>query len=172
MVLFDKIQEKREAARAREKIRPLLDSRMMRDILLEISQRGTAELGPQSVPLDQRARAAALATSCGFAGMKQSVVDEVCLDETSVTLVCGDEKTTFRYAEYNYEDILDTDCLPAVAQYLVQHMRGYYNISRTFYMAPKPHGKAPEERTRAVFIRRHHEETPFAPGPVQKQRLF
>ena len=40
MGLLQKIQAKTEEARAKEKIRPLLESRMMRDILLEIGQRG------------------------------------------------------------------------------------------------------------------------------------
>ena len=51
MGLLQKIQAKTEEARAKEKIRPLLESRMMRDILLEIGQRGTEKLDPQSVPL-------------------------------------------------------------------------------------------------------------------------
>ena len=54
MGLINTIQTKTEQARAKERIRPLLESRMMRDILLEISQRGTEKLDPQSVPLDQR----------------------------------------------------------------------------------------------------------------------
>ena len=29
-----------------------------------------------------------------------------------------------------------------------------------------------EEKTREVTVVRHHEDTPFAPGPVQKQHLF
>ena len=77
------------------------------------------------------------------------------------------EKTTFLYGNYNYEDIEDTDCLPAVAQFLVRHLRGYYNISRTFYTVAKPRGKGVEERTRMVFVRRHHEQTlsiPSLPG--------
>ena len=41
MGLLQKIQAKTEEARAKEKIRPLLESRMMRDILLEIGQRWT-----------------------------------------------------------------------------------------------------------------------------------
>ena len=41
MGLINTIQTKTEQARAKERIRPLLESRMMRDILLEISQRGT-----------------------------------------------------------------------------------------------------------------------------------
>ena len=45
MGLIAKIQNKTEQARAKERIRPLLESRMMRDILLEIGQRGTME-GP------------------------------------------------------------------------------------------------------------------------------
>lgn len=51
MGLLQKIQAKTEEARAKEKIRPLLESRMMRDILLEIGQRGNEALDPQSVPL-------------------------------------------------------------------------------------------------------------------------
>ena len=50
MGLLQKIQAKTEEARAKEKIRPLLESRMMRDILLEIGQRGNEALDPQSVP--------------------------------------------------------------------------------------------------------------------------
>lgn len=48
MGLLQKIQAKTEEARAKEKIRPLLESRMMRDILLEIGQRGNEALDPQS----------------------------------------------------------------------------------------------------------------------------
>ena len=55
MGLLNKIYSKTEEARAREKIRPLVESRMMRDILLEIGQRGTEQLDPQSVPLDENA---------------------------------------------------------------------------------------------------------------------
>ena len=172
MGLLQKIQAKTEEARAKEKIRPLLESRMMRDILLEIGQRGSEQLDPQSVPLDQRARAEKLAAECGTAGLKQSVVDEIQLDAESITLLVDGEKTTFRYGDYNYENIEDTDCLPAVAQYLVQHLRGYYNISRTYDTVPKNRGKGTEERTRMVFVRRHHEATPFDPKPAQKQKLF
>lgn len=172
MGLLNKLQTKTEEARAKEKIRPLLESRMMRDILLEIGQRGTERLDPQSVPFAQRERATQLARECGTAGLLQSAVAEVRLNETGVTLVCGGEETAFHYADYNYEDIEDTDCLPAVAQYLVQHMRGYYNISRTFFTVPRPRGRGVEEKTREVFICRHHEDTPFDPGPLQKQRLF
>lgn len=172
MGIFNKLQSKTGEVRAREKIRPLVESRMMRDILLEIGQRGSESLDPQSVPMKQRARAAQLASECGLAGLRQSVVDEVRLDAASITLVCNGEETTFRYGDYNYEDIEDTDCLPAVAQYLVQHMRGYYNITRTTCAVAKPHGRGVEQRTREVFVRRHHEDTPFDPGPVQKQRLF
>ncbi len=172
MGIIRKIQAKTGEARAKEKIRPLVESRMMRDILLEIGQRGSEALDPQSVPMDQRARAARLASECGLAGMRQSVVNEVRLDAEGITLVCGEEKTAFLYSDYNYENIDDTDCLPAVAQYLVAHMRGYYNISCTFAAAPKPHGRGVGRKTREVFIRRHHEETPFTPGPMQKQRLF
>ena len=46
MGLISAIQNKTEQARARERIRPLLESRMMRDILLEIGQRGTEKTGP------------------------------------------------------------------------------------------------------------------------------
>ena len=48
MGLITAIQNKTEQARAKERIRPLLESRMMRDILLEIGQRGTEKLDPQS----------------------------------------------------------------------------------------------------------------------------
>ena len=110
--------------RAQEKIRPLLESRMMRDILLEIGQRGNERLDPQSVPLDQRERAAKLAAGGGMAELKQSVIDEVQLDAQGITLLVDGEATQFLYADYNYEDIDDTDCLPAVAQSLAQHLRG------------------------------------------------
>lgn len=172
MGILSKIYTKTGEARAREKIRPLVESRMMRDILLEIGQRGSEQLDPQSVPLDQRARAEKLAAECGTAGLKQSVVDEIQLDAASITLLVDGEKTIFRYGDYNYEDIEDTECLPAVAQYLVQHLRGYYNISRTFATVPKARGKGTEERTHMVFVRRHHEATPFSPRPAQKQKLF
>lgn len=159
--------------REQEKIRPLLESRMMRDILMEVGQRGVEQLDPQSVPLEQRARAAKLAAAeGGTAELRQSVIDEVQLDEHGITLFVDGEGTAFLYGDYNYEDIEDTDCLPAVAQYLVQHLRGYYNISRNFWPAEKPGGKSGAEKTRTVFIRRHHEDTPFDPGPLQKQKLF
>ena len=163
MGLISTIQNKTEQARAKERIKPLLESRMMRDILLEVGQRGTEKLDPQSVPLEQRPRAAKLL---------QSVISEVVLDEKGITLHAGSEEVTFLYGDYNYEDIDDTDCLPAVAQFLVQHLRGYYNISRTFYTVPKHNGRSITEKTRQVFIRRHHEDSPFDPTPTQKQRLF
>ena len=171
MGLLQKIQAKTEEARAKEKIRPLLESRMMRDILLEVGQRGTEKLDPQSVPLEQRPRATKLAAENGTAGLLQSVISEVVLDEKGITLHAGSDEVTFLYGDYNYEDIDDTDCLPAVAEYLVQHMRGYYNITRSFYSVPKANGHV-EEKTREVTVVRHHEDTPFAPGPVQKQHLF
>ena len=158
--------------REQEKIRPLLESRMMRDILLEVGQRGTERLDPQSVPLEQRARAARLAAEEGGAAeLKQSTVDEVQLDAQGITLVVNGEPTVFLYADYNYEDIEDTDCLPAVAQYMVQHLRGYYNISRTMTKVTKANGQE-VDKTRTVYIRRHHEDTPFDPGPLRKQKLF
>ena len=172
MGLLHKITGKAGEARAREKIRPLVESRMMRDILLEIGQRGCEQLDLQSVPLDQRARAEKLAAECGTAGLKQSVIDEIQIDETGITLLVDGEKTAFLFGDYNYENIEDTDCLPAVAQYLVQHLRGYYNISRTFFSVPRPHGRGVEERTRMVFVRRHHEATPFDPKPAKKMKLF
>ena len=172
MGLIAAIQNKTEQARAKERIRPLLESRMMRDILLEIGQRGTEKLDPQSVPLAQRPRAAKLAAECGTAGLHQSVIREVVLDEEGITLCAGNDEVVFRYADYNYENIEDTDCLPAVAQYLVQHMRGYYNITRTFSSVSKPNGRGVDKKTHEVTISRHHEDTPFEPGPVQKQRLF
>ena len=118
-----------------------------------------------------RRRAAQLASESGLSGLKQCAVDELHLDEEGITLVCKGEHTAFLYADYNYENIEDTDCLPAVAEYLVQHMRGYYNITRSFYSVPKANGHV-EEKTREVTVVRHHEDTPFAPGPVQKQHLF
>ena len=172
MGLISTIQNKTEQARAKERIKPLLESRMMRDILLEVGQRGTEKLDPQSVPLEQRPRAAKLAAENGTAGLLQSVISEVVLDEKGITLHAGSDEVTFLYGDYNYEDIDDTDCLPAVAQCLVQHLRGYYNISRTFYTVPKHNGRSITEKTRQVFIRRHHEDSPFDPTPTQKQRLF
>lgn len=169
MGLWDKLYK---VPREQERIRPLLQSRMMRDILLEIGQRGTERLDFQSVPLDQRDRAAKLAGENGAAGLLQSTIEEIQLDEAGITLFAGGEPTTFLYADYNYENIEDTNCLPAVAQYLVQHLRGYYNISRTFTTVTKPGGRGTEEKTRTVFVRRHHEDTPFEPGPAQKQKLF
>ena len=68
------------------------------------------------------------------------------------------------YADYNYENIEDTDCLPAVAEYLVQHMRGYYNITRSFYSVPKANGHV-EEKTREVTVVRHHDGYPLCPRP-------
>lgn len=171
MGLLNTIQSKTSEARAKERIRPLLESRMMRDILLEIGQRGSERLDPQSVPMSQRERAAKLAAECGTAGLKQSVISEVILDAAGITLRAGEDTAAFLYADYNYEDIENTDCLPAVAQYLVQHMRGYYNISRTFTTVTNAKGR-PGEKTHQVFIRRHHEDTPFNPQPAQKQRLF
>ena len=56
MGLISTIQNKTEQARAKERIKPLLESRMMRDILLEVGQRGTEKLDPQSVPLEQPPR--------------------------------------------------------------------------------------------------------------------
>lgn len=172
MGLLSTIQNKTEQARAKERIRPLLESRMMRDIVLEIGQRGNEKLDPQSVPLDQRPRAMKMAAENGTAGLHQSVIQEVVLDEKGITLYAGKDEVKFLYGDYNYEDIEDTDCLPAVAQYLVQHLRGYYNISRTFYSVPKHNGRTMTEKTRQVFIRRHHEDSPFDPTPTQKQHLF
>ena len=146
MGLISAIQNKTEQARARERIRPLLESRMMRDILLEIGQRGTEKLDPQSVPVAQRPRAAKLAAECGTAGLHQSVIREVVLDEAGITLYAGNDEIPFLYGDYNYENIEDTDCLPAVAQYLVQRLRGYYNISRTFYTVPKHNGRTSPKR--------------------------
>ena len=160
MGLINTIQTKTEQARAKERIRPLLESRMMRDILLEISQRGTEKLDPQSVPLDQRPLAS------------KSVIREILLDETGIVLYAGSDEVKFLYGDYNYENIDDTDCLPAVAQYLVQHLLGYYNITRTFCSVSKHNGRSVAEKTRQVFIKRHHEDTPFDPQPTRKQKLF
>ena len=92
MGLITTIQNKTEQARAKERIRPLLESRMMRDILLEIGQRGTEKLDPQSVPLDQRPLASKRAAECGTAGLQQSVIREIVLDasvyqQRSVTII-------------------------------------------------------------------------------------
>ena len=168
MGLINTIQTKTEQARAKERIRPLLESRMMRDILLEISQRGTEKLDPQSVPLDQRPLASKRAAECGTAGLQQSVIREILLDETGIVLYAGSDEVKFLYGDYNYENIDDTDCLPAVAQYLL----GYYNITRTFYSVSKHNGRSVAEKTRQVFIKRHHEDTPFDPQPTRKQKLF
>ena len=172
MGLITAIQNKTEQARAKERIRPLLESRMMRDILLEIGQRGTEKLDPQSVPLDQRPLASKRAAECGTAGLQQSVIREIVLDEAAITLFAGSDEVPFLYGDYNYETIDDTDCLPAVAQYLVQHLLGYYNITRTFYSVPKHNGRSVTEKPRQVFIKRHHENTPFDPQPTKKQKLF
>ena len=75
--LISTIQNKTEQARAKERIKPLLESRMMRDILLEVGQRGTEKLDPQSVPLEQRPRAAKLAAENGTAGLLQSGISEL-----------------------------------------------------------------------------------------------
>ena len=85
MGLLQKIQAKTEEARAKEKIRPLLESRMMRDILLEIGQRGNEALDPQSVPLAMRRRATQLASESGLSGLKQCAVDELHLNEAGIT---------------------------------------------------------------------------------------
>ena len=49
---------------------------------------------------------------------------------------------------------------------------GYYNITRTFYSVSKHNGRSIAEKTRQVFIKRHHEDTPFDPQPTRKQKLF
>ena len=79
MGLLNTLQTKTSEARAKERIRPLLESRMMRDILLEIGQRGTEKLDPQSVPVAQRERAAALAAECGNRSRKSSEKDPASL---------------------------------------------------------------------------------------------
>ena len=112
MGLINTIQTKTEQARAKERIRPLLESRMMRDILLEISQRGTEKLDPQSVPLDQRPLASKRAAECGTAGLQQSVIREILLDETGIVLYAGSDEVKFLYGDYNYENIDDTDLPP------------------------------------------------------------
>ena len=98
MGLISTIQNKTEQARAKERIKPLLESRMMRDILLEVGQRGTEKLDPQSVPLEQRPRAAKLAAENGTAGLLQSVISEVVLDEKGITLHAGSDEVTFLWS--------------------------------------------------------------------------
>ena len=95
MGLITTIQNKTEQVRAKERIRPLLESRMMRDILLEIGQRGTEKLDPQSVPLEQRPLATKRAAECGTAGLQQSVIREVLLDETGIILYAGTGEVRF-----------------------------------------------------------------------------
>ena len=140
MGLITTIQNKTEQARAKERIRPLLESRMMRDILLEIGQRGTEKLDPQSVPLDQRPLASKRAAECGTAGLQQSVIREIVLDEAAITLFAGNDEVPFLYGDYNYETIVprsvQPSCKPSVN---VQYM------SRTLCTIPPPH---------AVFCRR------------------
>lgn len=99
------------------------------------------------------------------------MIDEIQLDAAGITLLVDGEKTAFIYADYNYEDIEDTDCLPAVAQYLVRHLRGYYNISRTFYTVPKPRGKGGGAHPHGVCAPPPREH-PFDPKPAQKMKLF
>ena len=171
MGLITTIQNKTEQARAKERIRPLLESRMMRDILLEIGQRGTEKLDPQSVPLDQRPLASKRAAECGTAGLQQSVIREIVLDEAAITLFAGSDEVPFLYGDYNYETIDDTDCLPAVAQYLVQHLLGYYNITRTFYSVPKHNGRSVTEKTRQVFIATTR-TPPSTPSPPKSKSCF
>ena len=96
--LITTIQNKTEQARAKERIRPLLESRMMRDILLEIGRRGT-ELDPPSVPLDQRPLASKRAAECGTAGLQQSVIREIVLDGAAITLFAGGDEVPFLYGD-------------------------------------------------------------------------
>ena len=99
----------------------------MRDILLEIGQRGTEKLDPQSVPLDQRPLASKRAAECGTAGLQQSVIREIVLDEAAITLFAGSDKVPFLYGDYNYETIDDFDgnvflILRAKCEVVAQHM--------------------------------------------------
>ena len=142
---------------------------MMRDILLEIGQRGTEKLDPQSVPLAQRPRAAKLAAECRHCGLHQSVIREVVLDEEGITLCAGKDEVVFRYADYNYENIEDTDCLPAVASTWCSGCGVLQHQPHVLHGAPHG-GRSVTEKTRQVFIRRHHEDTPFDPTPTRKQR--
>ena len=172
MGLINTIQTKTEQARAKERIRPLLESRMMRDILLEISQRGTEKLDPQSVPLDQRPLASKRAAECGTAGLQQSVIREILLDETGIVLYAGSDEVKFLYGDYNYENIDDTDCLPAVAQYLVQHLLGYYNITRTFYSVSKHNGRSVAERPARSLSNATTRTPPSTPSPPGNKNYF
>lgn len=138
MGLLQKIQAKTEEARAKEKIRPLLESRMMRDILLEIGQRGNEALDPQSVPLAMRRRATQLASESGLSGLKQCAVDELHLDEAGITLVCKGEHTAFLYADYNYENIEDTDCLPLWPNTWCSTCAAIITLPAAFTVCPKP----------------------------------
>ena len=138
---------------------------MMRDILLEISQRGTEKLDPQSVPLDQRPLASNAPPSAAPPGCSRALSGKYCSTRPASCSMLAATRSKFLYGDYNYENIDDTDCLPAVAQYLVQHLLGYYNITRTFYSVSKHNGRSIAEKTRQVFIKRHHEDTPFDPSP-------
>ena len=174
MGLITTIQNKTEQVRAKERIRPLLESRMMRDILLEIGQRGTEKLDPQSVPLEQRPLATKRAAECGTAGLQQSVIREVLLDETGIILYAGTGEVRFLYGDYNYEKHRGhrlsarrgaVSC-PASAR-LLQHYP-YLLLGPPAPNGPLRDGKRP----RQVFVRRHHEDTPFDPQPTRKQKLF
>ena len=88
MGLISTIQNKTEQARAKERIKPLLESRMMRDILLEVGQRGTEKLDPQSVPLEQRPRAAKLAAENGTAGLQMCIRDRGVVVPDAHRLAC------------------------------------------------------------------------------------
>ena len=172
MGLISAIQNKTEQARARERIRPLLESRMMRDILLEIGQRGTEKLDPQSVPVAQRPRAAKLAAECGTAGLHQSVIREVVLGRGGHHPLRRQRRDSFplrrlqlrKHRGHRLSARRGPVPGPAAAR-LLQHQP--YFLHRAQTQRPLGHRK-----TKQVFIRRHHEDTPFNPQPTQKQRLF
>lgn len=168
---FKTIQTKTAEARAREGIKPLMNSRMMRDILLEINQRGTEPLNLQSVPAEKREQVLKATSEMGVAGLKQSVVDSVMLDRSTITLVIKGEEVVFRYSDYNFEDIEETNYLPAVAEHLVRRMSGYYDMRYTRENAAAKKNGA-KEQILQVFIDRHCEDTPFTPQPTQKRKLF
>ena len=181
MGLITAIQNKTEQARAKERIRPLLESRKPDRTDLDLLFGCLLEWGlPLSMPYrSEQVEGCTVHTyndgdliACFDENIPESVIREIVLDEAAITLFAGSDEVPFLYGDYNYETIDDTDCLPAVAQYLVQHLLGYYNITRTFYSVPKHNGRSVTEKTRQVFIKRHHEDTPFDPQPTKKQKLF
>ncbi|MFR5908623.1 MAG: hypothetical protein ACLUFT_09905 [Gemmiger formicilis] len=98
--------DKNRTARAKEHP-PAAESRMMRDILLEISQRGTGKARPA-----ERSADAPWSNAPSAHRRVQSVIRKS-VDETGIVLYAGSDEVALRH--YNYENIDDTDCLPPCA---------------------------------------------------------